>query len=116
MHCLQSWYHYYGTGREPKITLNLLSLILILFGLGLAIGVILAVGALLFFQLRSIVRNQTGIEDWIMEKAAYRLRGSDKKFQNPYNIVRLEAHKEQRSGNDSTPPPLFRVAGGTFVR
>lgn len=83
---------------------------MILFGLGLAIGVVLAVGALLFFQvsldintilfsrcnsflsfqLRSIVRNQTGIEEWIMEKADYRLRDSDEKFVNPYDLVRTE--------------------------
>ncbi len=83
----RSWYHYYGTGREPKVTLNLVTLIVVLFGLGLAIGVVLAVGALLFFQLRSVIRNQTGIEDWIMEKAAYRLRGTGDTFLNPYDLV-----------------------------
>ena len=92
------------------MTLTLFSLLMILFGLGLAIGVVLAVGALLFFQvsldintilfsrcnsflsfqLRSIVRNQTGIEEWIMEKADYRLRDSDEKFVNPYDLVRTE--------------------------
>ena len=57
-----------------------------LLGLGLSIGVVLAVGALCFFQLGAAWRNQTGIEDWIMEKAAYRLRGQDqeKQFVNPY--------------------------------
>ncbi len=36
-----------------------------------------------------MVRNQTGIEDWIMEKAAYRLRGTDLEFLNPYDMVCL---------------------------
>ena len=42
----------------------------------------------IFVQLRSIVRNQTGIEDWIMEKAAYRLKDSDEGFLNPYDLGR----------------------------
>jgi hypothetical protein len=48
----RQWYHYYGTGNEPKINLTLFTLIAILFGLGLAIGVVLAVGALFYFQAR----------------------------------------------------------------
>ena len=48
---LQSWYHYYGTGLEPKVTLTIWTLLLVMFALGLAIGVVLAVGALLFFQV-----------------------------------------------------------------
>ena len=39
----------------------------------------IAVGLLLFFQLRSILRNQTGIEDWIIEKAVFRQSEVDKK-------------------------------------
>ena len=41
-------------------------------------GVVIAVGLLLVFQVKSIMRNQTGIEDWIMEKATYRHRNSGK--------------------------------------
>ena len=48
---IQSWYHYYGTGEEPKITLTLTTLLVVMFALGLAIGVVLAVGALLYFQV-----------------------------------------------------------------
>lgn len=48
---LQSYYRYYGDGTEPKVTLTLFTLISTLFGLGLAIGVVLAVGALLYFQV-----------------------------------------------------------------
>lgn len=48
------------------------SLIFTVFNIGLAIGVVIAVGMLLYFQLRSILKNRTGIEDWIIDKAIYR--------------------------------------------
>ena len=84
-------YHYYGTGNEPKVVLTLFSLIAYLFALGMAIGVVLAVGALLYFQLRSVWRNATGIEEWILEKAAYRLRHAPEaeKFKNPYDLGKV---------------------------
>ncbi|XP_053603908.1 palmitoyltransferase ZDHHC6-like [Plodia interpunctella] len=66
------WYIRHGTGREPMIYMTLTTLLLTLLSIGMAIGVVLAVGALLYFQIRSILRNQTTIEDWIMEKAACR--------------------------------------------
>ena len=47
----QSWYHFYGTGEEPKVTLTLTTLLVVMFALGLAIGVVIAVGALLYFQV-----------------------------------------------------------------
>ena len=69
---------YYGTGKEPQVVLTVWSLLAALFGLGLALGVVIAVGLLLVFQVKSILRNQTGIEDWIMEKATYRHRKTGK--------------------------------------
>lgn len=68
----QNWYIYYGDGTEPIVNLGFYGLITCVFALGLSIGVVLAVGALLFFQLRAILRNRTGIEDWILEKANHR--------------------------------------------
>lgn len=82
----RSWYHVYGTGHEPVVTLTLFTLLVIMFGLGLSIGVVLAVGALCFFQLRAAWKNQTGIEDWILEKAEYRRKGTEEVFRNPYNL------------------------------
>ena len=37
-------------------------------------------------QLRSIWRNQTGIEDWIIEKANYRRKDTEDKFVHPYDL------------------------------
>ena len=58
------------------------------FQLGLALGLVIALGLLLVFQVKSILRNQTGtgIEDWIREKADYRHRNSVTKFIWPYNL------------------------------
>jgi len=46
------------------------------------------VGLLFFFQIRSILRNQTGIEDWIREKADYRLAPTGQTFTWPYDVGR----------------------------
>ena len=45
-----------------------------LFALGLAIGVVVGVGILLVSHLRGILKNQTGVEDWVREKADFRHR------------------------------------------
>ena len=49
---------------------------------------------LLFFQVKSILKNQTGIEDWIKEKADYRLRRSEATFQWPYDLGRWDNWKQ----------------------
>ncbi|XP_059468335.1 palmitoyltransferase ZDHHC6 [Neocloeon triangulifer] len=80
-------YAYYGGG--PIITFTLYGLVGCVFCLGLAIGVVLAVGMLLYFQMRAIIRNQTAIEDWILEKAKYRRlhsEGNRTPFVYPYNL------------------------------
>ena len=129
------------------MVLSLWSLLAALFGLGLAIGVVIAVklkmtcnldrfpvwlwewvgdpsrtkiwyqilqvGLLFFFQIRSILRNQTGIisllhklynlklnptcsgiEDWIREKADYRLASSGARFVWPYDVGRWNNLKQ----------------------
>ena len=47
----RTWYLYYGTGEEPQVILTLWSLLAALFGLGLSLGVVVAVGMLLIFQV-----------------------------------------------------------------
>lgn len=49
------WYLYYGTGNEPIVYLNVYTLILTVFSLGLSVGVVLAVGMLLFFQVNILI-------------------------------------------------------------
>ena len=85
---------YYGTGKGPVVILTLWSLLGALFGLGLALGVVIAVGMLLFFQVKAIMKNQTGIEDWIKEKADFRVRNSGKSFKWPYDLGRKENLKQ----------------------
>ncbi|KAL7640770.1 UNVERIFIED_CONTAM: hypothetical protein RMT77_009045 [Armadillidium vulgare] len=80
---------YIYSGRSfPPISMTLFGLVSNMFVLGLAIGVVIAVGMLLYFQLRGILRNRTGIEDWILEKALYRRRKSEKPFIYPYDLGR----------------------------
>ncbi|KPJ11805.1 putative palmitoyltransferase ZDHHC6 [Papilio machaon] len=66
------WYLHNGTGQEPIVYLTLTTLLLTLLAVGMAVGVVLAVGTLLCLQIRGILRNRTTIEDWIMEKAVNR--------------------------------------------
>ena len=51
----QVWYLYYGDGTEPIVVLSVYSLVFCVFSLGLSIGVVLAVGMLLYFQVRAVV-------------------------------------------------------------
>ncbi|KAK5650884.1 hypothetical protein RI129_001913 [Pyrocoelia pectoralis] len=69
-----------------NVHLSLYGLILCVFALGLAVGVVLAVGMLLGLQLRAIIRNRTGIEDWILEKAIFRRKDSKDLFVFPYHL------------------------------
>lgn len=62
-----------------------LTLILAIFSIGLSIGVVIAVGMLLYIQILAIVRNRTEIENWILEKAQYRRSETDAKYVHPYS-------------------------------
>ncbi|XP_014205833.1 palmitoyltransferase ZDHHC6 [Copidosoma floridanum] len=64
---------------------SIFTLVTVLFSIGLSIGVVIAVGMLLYFQAQSIIKNQTGIESWILEKAAYRTSLTGELFVNPYS-------------------------------
>lgn len=37
-------------------------------------------------KVRAIVRNRTGIEDWILEKALFRRKDTNSKFVYPYDL------------------------------
>lgn len=82
----RNYYLYYGQNELATVHFSMMSLIFCVLGLGLSIGVVIAVGMLLFFQLRAICRNRTGIEDWILEKAKYRRENTNEEFIYPYNL------------------------------
>ncbi|XP_070503833.1 palmitoyltransferase ZDHHC6 [Chironomus tepperi] len=68
----RDYYIYHQEYEKANVKLTTWSLILTIFNIGLSIGVVIAVGMLLFFQMRAVLRNRTGIEDWILDKAIYR--------------------------------------------
>lgn len=41
---------------------------------------------MIVLQVRAIVRNRTGIEDWIVEKAEHRRKSTKEVFVYPYNL------------------------------
>merc|ERR1719192_475913 len=57
----------------PHVSLGVYGFIICLFSCGLAIGVVVAVGLLFIMEFKAVVRNRTGIEDWIVDKANDRL-------------------------------------------
>lgn len=62
-----------------------------LFALGLAFGTVVAVGMLFYQQVRIILRNKTGIEQWIVDKAEDRMRDEDEPpFIYPYDMGTYE--------------------------
>ncbi|XP_072399728.1 palmitoyltransferase ZDHHC6 [Diabrotica undecimpunctata] len=76
-------YFYHG---DTSVNFGLYGMMLCVLSLGLSIGVVVAVGMLLFFQIRAVMKNRTGIEDWIMEKAVGRRKGTQEQFRFPYDI------------------------------
>ncbi|XP_058063231.1 palmitoyltransferase ZDHHC6 [Anopheles bellator] len=84
----RDWYVYYGQFSKATVQLGLWSLALCVFNIGLAIGVVITVGALFGYQLRAILSNRTAIEDWISEKARYRRDRTNEVFQYPYDLGR----------------------------
>lgn len=63
-------YYYFHYTKDPVVYLGLFGFIGSMFAIGLAVGVFLAVGMLFVIQLRSILKNETGIESWIIEKVS----------------------------------------------
>uniref|UniRef100_A0A182Y4U2 Palmitoyltransferase n=1 Tax=Anopheles stephensi TaxID=30069 RepID=A0A182Y4U2_ANOST len=90
----RDWYIYYGQYSKVNVKLTIWSLVLCVFNIGLAIGVVITVGALLVYQLRSIFNNRTAIEDWILEKARYRKERNNETFTYPYDLGRWKNMKQ----------------------
>uniref|UniRef100_A0A0A9Z6P4 Palmitoyltransferase n=2 Tax=Lygus hesperus TaxID=30085 RepID=A0A0A9Z6P4_LYGHE len=83
-----NWHYYMSLGytQTNMVQFTISTLALTVFAVGLSIGVVLSVGALLYFQLRVILRNRTGIEEWILSKAICRRNEDDPPFIYPYNL------------------------------
>jgi len=84
----RSYYVYYDIEDAPFVYLGMYGFLWVLFSLGCAFGVALGVGLLLYYQVKILWKNQTSIEDWIVEKAEHR-RGRDPNLDPlvfPYNF------------------------------
>uniref|UniRef100_A0A0B7A3E4 Palmitoyltransferase n=1 Tax=Arion vulgaris TaxID=1028688 RepID=A0A0B7A3E4_9EUPU len=80
-------YFYHRRPDEPLVYLGVIGFITTMFAVGLAIGVIIAVGMLFYIQIRSVLKNESGIESWIVDKALDRDREEDEgEFVYPYNL------------------------------
>lgn len=84
--------HYYydnymnANDALPNISMGIGCFFICLFSLGLSIGVVFAVGFLFIMQMKAIFKNRTGIEDWVLEKAAFRREGTSEEFLHPYDL------------------------------
>ncbi|XP_005104338.1 palmitoyltransferase ZDHHC6 isoform X2 [Aplysia californica] len=91
-----NFHHYYYYKRdEPLVYLGVWGFVVTMFGVGLAIGVIIAVGMLFYIQIKSVLKNETGIEGWIIEKALDRIRDDEEgEFVYPYDLGWKENFKQ----------------------
>ncbi|XP_071829499.1 palmitoyltransferase ZDHHC6-like [Apostichopus japonicus] len=82
----------YKFSTSPYVEFNVYNLISCFIGVGAALGVMIAVGFLLYVQLKVVRRNETGIESWIRAKAEAREREDE--FIYPYNLGWKENMKQ----------------------
>ena len=96
IYCVVLWYQLLYKIDYLRYTVNPVgfsvnALLMNFFAMGLAFGTIAAVGFLFYQQLRSVFLNQTGVEQWIVEKALDRERSeSEGAFVYPYDLGRKE--------------------------
>ncbi|KAL1508882.1 hypothetical protein ABEB36_003704 [Hypothenemus hampei] len=79
-------YIYYKVQNVPLVHLGVGGMIITVLASGFALGVVIAVGMLLYLQVRSILKNCTGIEDWILTKANHRRNNKNETFIHPYDL------------------------------
>jgi len=106
----RSWYFVHN--QPPIINLGIYGFILGLFALGLAIGVIIAVGFLFIIQIKCVSTNISGIESWILDKAK-RPRPEGEVFVHPYhlgwrrNLRETFCRKEEYDDDEGTVWPVI---------
>lgn len=99
--CTVQQFHLLSTGpyrraifqRNAVVSFTVYRMIMVLFCIGLSIGVTVAVSILLYYQMKGILTNKTAIEGWIAEKAD-RYRPNGESFRYPYNLGRKENFKQ----------------------
>lgn len=84
----RNYYIFYGIENVPIVNLGMYQLIASMFAIGMAFGVAIAVGFLFIVQVKSIVKNQTAIESWIIKKAIHRREHfkMNEHFVYPYDL------------------------------
>ena len=110
-------YYVYNGIDAPLVQLGVWSFVTCMFASGLAIGVVIAVGLLFIMEFKAVLRNRTGIEDWIVEKANDRLENIFLSEQQRIQHLKKEAPEEgdaaaKDAPSDSSPssppsPPTF---------
>ena len=81
--------HYFRITRNPVVfTVN--AFFANVIAGGLAVGTIIAVGILFYHQVKILLRNATGIEQWIIEKAEDRKQKGRNNFTYPYDYGQLK--------------------------
>lgn len=88
-----SYYRRVVFQRNAVVSFTFYHMILVLFCIGLSLGVTIAVGILLYYQVKGILTNQTAIEGWIVEKAD-RPHPDGKPFTYPYDFGWKENFKQ----------------------
>eukprot|EP01134_Creolimax_fragrantissima_P006062 CFRG6062T1 len=81
--------------RRPSLLLDVISVGLLAFAVSLAVSI------LLYYQLKTVFRNKTDIEDWIVLKAKDRGLKDSSKFEYPYDVGYL-ANFVEVFGNSPT--------------
>ncbi|XP_072164686.1 palmitoyltransferase ZDHHC6-like [Diadema setosum] len=72
--------------QSPYYEFTIIHIICSILAIGFALGVCIAVGILFFIQMKSILKNETGIETWIKTKANARHRRKGTEFIYPYHL------------------------------
>lgn len=85
-------------GHTPPalIYLSLWGLASVVLSIGLSLGVVIALGSLLYFQMKSILLNESAIESWIGMKAVMRLEDNNQdpsSWHHPYDLGRKNNFK-----------------------
>ena len=84
------WRDHYLRNTPRPILFTMNAFFVNVLASGLAVGTIIAVGILFYHQLKILLYNATGIEQWIIEKAEVRKSRGCNNFTYPYDYGKLK--------------------------